>query len=244
MYATLLMMMLSLLPASGSVLPADSIRVMRFAGGEMFPLPGVGAIVVKEGTSLRVQFVPPPENRPEKFRAVDLRAEDRIMLLNGKRVKTIAEIQKGYDAIPVGAETKLGIQRGEELLIAAYPKPDPKDLPQRKMQIITRGDGAGETEVLPAVGVVLAQKGKRVVISALLETDGGPLKGRDVKEGDAIVSINGTAVSTVRGFLSVFDPLAVGANVAWVLERNGKEIRVSFPRPQPRGGVIMRRDAP
>ena len=237
MHATLLAVILSLLPAPAA--PADSMRVMRFNAGEVFSLPGVGALIVREGSSLRVQAVPPPENRSERFRGIDLREDDRIMLLNGKRVKTIAEFEKAYAAIAVGAETKLGIQRGEQLMIASYMKPDPKDLPQKTMRIVK---GAGEgTEVLPAVGVMLGEKGGHVVISALIDDATTAVRGLDVKEGDAITAVNGTPVTTVRSFLSVFDAVAVGAKVAWMLERNGKRIAVEFARPQPRGNVIIRR---
>lgn len=242
MRATFSMILLPLLLASGAHgASADSTRVMRFNKGDAYPLPGVGAIVVREGTSLKIQFVAPPDRRPEKFRAVDLRADDRILMLNDKRVKTIAELEKGHDAIAVGGEIKLGIQRGQELMITTYLKPDPKDLPQMRTRIVTGGEGGAETEVLPAVGVILAEKGKNVVISALIETETSAVKGLDVKEGDVITSINGTPVTTLRGFLSVFDTIDVGANVEWATQRKGKSIAVSFHRPKPMGGMILQR---
>jgi hypothetical protein len=243
MLATLAMMLISLSVASGGPdLPADSMRVMRFTKGEAFPLPGVGAIIVQDGSSLRVQFIPPSERRPEKYRAVDLQADDRILMLNEIRVKTIAEFEKRHEAIAVGGEIKLGIQRGQEFMIATYLKPDPKDLPQMQMRIVKAGEGGEDTEVLPAVGVILTAKGKKVVISALIEPATSAVRDLDVKEGDVITTINGKTVTSLRSFVSVFDKTAVGSKVEWVADRKGKSVTVSFPRPKPLGGMIMRRE--
>jgi hypothetical protein len=243
MLATISMILISLSLTSGGVdLPADSMRVMRFARGEAFPLPGVGAIIVQEASSLRVQFIPPSERRPERYRGVDLRADDRILMLNEKRVKTIAEFEKRHDAIAVGGEIKLGIQRGQEFMITTYLKPDPQDLPQMQMRILKEGEGGAETEVLPAVGIILTAKAKKVVISSLIETATSAVRDLDVKEGDVITTLNGKPVTSLRSFVTVFDNIEVGAKVEWVADRKGKSITVSFLRPKPLGGMIMRRN--
>jgi hypothetical protein len=70
------------------------------------------------------------------------------------------------------------------MMIIPFPKGDPKDLPQRKMRIMTAG-GEG-LEVLPAVGVALSQKQKTVVVEKILPVENSMVKGMDVKEGDVI----------------------------------------------------------
>ena len=125
---------------------------MTMKEGDVFHIPETGTLVVKEKDHEN-PVCPPAENRRDPYKGVDLQTGDLILMANGKRVKTIKELTDAYASTSVGAEFKLGIQRGKEMMLVAFPKADPKDLPQRSMRIMTTG-GEG-TEVLPAVGVVL-----------------------------------------------------------------------------------------
>lgn len=243
MRAVLLLAVLPLVAAHPSLAAStepDSVKMIRMSPGDAFPIPETGALVVREGADLRVQFVPPSGNRPPKYRTVDLQEGDLILLVNGKRVKSIEDLKKAHTATPVGSEFKLGIQRGQEMIIVAFEKADPKDLPKMNMRIVTSG-GDG-TEVLPAVGVVLAEKKKSVVVDKLLPVETSAVKELDVKEGDVIASINGTEVTSLKEFVRLYDELAVGDRVDWKTRRAGKEIAVSFAKPKPMGKVMMRRE--
>lgn len=224
-----------------AVLPADSVKMMRFSPGDGFAIPGPGALVVKEGRDLKVQFVPPAGNRPEQYREVDLQAGDLILMANGKRVKTIRELENAHTATAIGAEFKLGIQRGEQMMIVSFRKADPKDLPQMKMKIVTSG-GEG-TEILPAVGVILAEKGKKVVVDKILPMETSAVKGRDVQQGDVITSLNGERVESTKDFVARYDALDVGASVVWTLDRKGTTVSITFAKPKPIGRIMIRRDA-
>lgn len=224
-----------------AVIPADSVKVMRFSSGDGFAIPGPGAFVIKEGRDLKVEFVPPAGNRPEQYREVDLQPGDLILIANGKRVKTIRELENAHTGTAIGAEFKLGIQRGKQMMIVTFRKADPKDLPQMKMKIVTSG-GEG-TEVLPAVGVILAEKGKKVVIDKILPMETSAVHGRDVQQGDIITSLNGQAVLSTRDFVARYDALDVGTNVSWILDRKGKSVAVSFAKPKPVGRIMIRKDA-
>ena len=244
MAAIILLALLSLAPAApGDPVASvpDSLGMIRLSSDDAFPIPETGALVVKDGSDLKVRFVPPAGNRPEKYRSVDLQEGDQILLVNGKRVKTIAELKKAHADTPVGETFKLGIKRGEELMIVSFEKADPKDLPKMNTRIVTSG-GEG-TEVLPAVGVMLVEKGKGVVIDKILPVETSAVKGLDVKEGDIILSINGNAVSSLKEFVSFYDNLAVGDPVEWKTRRSGNAISVSFAKPKPMGRVMMRRES-
>jgi S1-C subfamily serine protease len=236
MISSLLIVLLPLLSGPGT----GQQGMVRFAQGDAFLIPELGALVVKDGESLKVQLVPPPGNRADQYRAVDLREGDIVLVVNGKRVKAIADLKKAHELTPVGQVFKLGIQRGQEMMIVAFDKADPKDLPKTKMRIVTSG-GEG-TEVLPAVGVVLKEKGTHVIIDKLLPVETAALKGLDVKEGDAIIAINGTSVTTVKGFADVYDALAVGNKVQWTTSRSDSTRSISFAKPKPMGRVIIRKE--
>ncbi len=243
MAAVLLLVLLSLAtlaPAHAASTQPDSVKMMRLAPGDAFPIPETGALVVKDGADLRVQFVPPPGNRPEKYRSVDLQEGDLILLVNGKRVRNVEDLKKAHAATPVGEQFKLGIQRGQEMMMVSFEKGDPKDLPKMNMRIMTSG-GDG-TEVLPAVGVVLVEKKKSVIVDKLLPVETSAVKGLDVKEGDAIVAVNGTEVTSLKEFVRIYDDIAVGEEVDWKIRRSGKDIAVSFAKPKPMGKVIMHRE--
>lgn len=205
-----------------------------------FPIPETGALVVKDGANLKVQFVPPPGNRPEKYRAVDLQEGDLILLVNGKRVRSVEDLKKAHATTPVGGIFKLGIQRGQEMMIVSFEKADPKDLPKMNMRIVTSG-GEG-TEVLPAVGVMLVEKKKSVIVEKILPMETSAVKELDVKEGDVIADMNGTVVTSLKEFVRLYDEIAVGGKVEWTTRRSGKEIEISFAKPKPMGRVIMRRE--
>jgi len=230
--------------ATGSGVAATSpqkviTKTQRLSPGDAFPIPETGALVVREGSDLKVQFVPPPENRREPYKQVDLQVNDLILLVNGKRVKTIADLSKAHDETPIGAELKLGIQRDKQMMIVSFPKADPKDLPQRTMRIVTAG-GEGN-EILPAVGIVLSETKHSVIVKKLLPVESAVVKNLDVQEGDVVTSINGTSVSSVKKFIDLYDKLDVGAKVSWNTERKGKRIVVEFEKPKPMGPVIIRR---
>lgn len=125
--------------------PDGKVRVIK---GEIFDIPELGALVIKGDDGLKVEHVMPAEARPKAYADVDVKSNDLILLVNGKRVKTIKDIEKQYKGVAVGEEVKLGLQRGEETLISRFTKADPKDLPQRKI-IMRKSDGAkGDTDSL------------------------------------------------------------------------------------------------
>jgi len=199
-------------------------------------------LVTADGKTLTVRFVSPPPNRTEPYRNVDLREGDVVLMINGKRVRTVAEITSAYAATPVGAELKIGVERGKEMLIASFAKADPKDLPQMKVMI--RQEGGEGVELFPAVGVSLVEQGKKVVIKEVLPLETSAVHRLDVKAGDVIVSLNGWSVSSLKAYVEKFDAIAVGAPVEWKTERNGRQLTISFLRPKPMGQVMIRKGTP
>ena len=159
-------------------------------------------------------------------------------MANGRRVTSTKDLQSIYDTLAIGNPFKLGVKRGEEMLLVSFTKGDPKNLPHIQTKIV-QGGGGGDTEEFPAVGVVIRMKGRTLVIDKLLPGE-TPVKKLDVLRGDIISSINGTGVATLKDYDDVFDKVAPGTDVTWVLTRGEKSHTVTFPRPRPR--LIIRRE--
>jgi S1-C subfamily serine protease len=223
-------------------LPADapdSTRTVQVMRAEPFSIGELGALITPEGNALTVRFVSPPANRKEPYKAVDLREGDAVLMVNGKRVRSIADLKVAYEAVAVGSEVKLGLERGKEMMLVDFPKADPKDLPKMKVMVRRAGDDGGE--FFPAVGVALAERGKKVVVREILPIETSAVHSLDVKAGDAILSLNGWTVTSLKAYTEKFDAIPVGGKVEWKTERDGRQLTVSFLRPKPIGNVMIRR---
>ncbi len=218
----------------------DSMKVMRLDGGSAFPLPETGALILGQGTELKVAFSPSEQERRDPYKSVDLREGDLILLANGKRVKSIPELTKAYDSTSVGAEFKLGIQRGKEMMIVSFPKADPVAFPKRQMRMITEDEPG--VAVFPAVGILLEEKKGSVVIQDLLPSGTSAVEGLDVKAGDVITAINGKKVGTVEAYSKAYDALEVGAQVTWQTLRGGEVQTITFKKPKPSGPMIIKKE--
>ena len=213
-------------------------RMQRTLEGEPFLLKELGAVCAVDGGVVKAITVMPPAQRPAAYKDVDLQQDDVILMANGRHIATVNDLQLLYDSLAVGGLFKLGVKRGEEMHLVSLTKGNPKDLPQLQMKIIHGGDG-GETETFPAVGVAIRMKGKALVIDELFPGE-TPVRKLDVKRGDIIVSVNGKDVSSLKEYEDVFDKIAPGKDVTWLLTRGQDKHSVTFVRSQPR--MIIRRE--
>jgi PDZ domain-containing secreted protein len=220
--------------------PGGNIKTFQ---GEMFDIPELGAMVTKpDNGNLKVEHVMPPEARPKAYADIDIKAGDEVLVMNGKRVKTIKELEQLYEAVPVGGEVKIGVQRGLESVISRFSKADPKDLPRRKMMIVTSDGKGGDLRPLPGLGIVIGKEKSGVVVKGVMDDKAKPLADADVAVGDKIVSIDGKQVRTMEDFGKNFDVIAAGKTMTWVVAHNGKDISISLVKPESKGQVIIRRE--
>jgi|WetSurMetagenome_2_1015567.scaffolds.fasta_scaffold207873_2 S1-C subfamily serine protease len=204
--------------------------------GEPFMLKEISAILIADSNGLRVVNVMPAERRPAAYKDVDLRTDDIVSLVNGKRTPGVKAIQEVYDGLKTGEDFTMGVRRGDERLLVTVKKADPSSLPQVKMKVIHQGEN---TETFPAVGVTIEKRGKALFISELLPGETA-VHSLDVKKGDQVVSINGELCQTLADYGNIFDNVEVGHQVTWILKRGGGEHSVSFNRPKPM--MIMKKE--
>jgi hypothetical protein len=70
---------------------ATGVKMMKFEKGSVTILKELGSIIVAGDSGLAVQMAGPKDMRPEKYKDVDLRDNDRIIMMNGKKLTTIKD---------------------------------------------------------------------------------------------------------------------------------------------------------
>ncbi len=205
----------------------------------MYMVRETGAVLVQEKDKLKIEMVLSPEQRPKGYADVDMKKDDMISMMNGKRVKTTDEAKVIYDGLKAGEDVKFGIMRGEQMLIASFKKADEKDLPQIK-QMIVKGDG-GDIKPLPELGMILGFKNKKIEILDMMENADEVLKKHDLTEGDQIISLNGSSFSSLKEFSESYAKIKIGDKVDLKFSGGGKIKSISVKKPEPKGNVIIKK---
>jgi|ERR1041385_2989911 S1-C subfamily serine protease len=215
---------------------------MVTAEGEIFDIPEVASIITESKGNIVVENVLDVKMRPKEYESVDIKQGDVILMVNGKRVKTIAELKDTYASAEVGSAIKLGIQRNDEMMIASFAKADPEKLPKRRIVMRNGGDGGNENiMMLPYAGLIIGSKKDNVVIQGMIDNNTSVLKGADIKEGDIVTSINETKVSSFKDFSDTYKKIAVGEEVTIHTSRKEKELSFSFPKSESKEQRIIKR---
>lgn len=99
-------------------------KTMSFSSDDAFFLPGLGAVIMAHDKKLTIDMMPSSENIPKELRSVDLKQGDQILMLNGKRVKNIADLREKYEALAEADTVEFGIKRGKNMQIVSFLKPE------------------------------------------------------------------------------------------------------------------------
>ena len=84
-----------------------------------------------------------PAQRSKAYQQVDLRAEDRLLMVNGKKLTTTEQLVALLDSVAVGGNVQLGIRRDKDMKIVSYAKADPASLPKVTRKFVTTEVGPG-----------------------------------------------------------------------------------------------------
>jgi S1-C subfamily serine protease len=198
---------------------------------DLVDLRELAAMVALTDGKLVVDNVFDKAMRPKGYDAVDIRQGDVILMVNGKRVKSAADLRQEYTSVPTGSSVKLGIQRNEKMLIVSFDKADPAKLPKRNI-IIRHDDGSGSEDmmVVPHTGLIIASKGGKVYVDGILPDDSSAVKSSGVKEGDVVTTINGSPVTSFANFSAAYKEIPVGKDVTITTSRKGKTGSFSFKK--------------
>ncbi len=252
-----------LIPAVLIAASPGGAKVIKADMDEVFFLQELGALIMQDEESIRVDFVAPADNRAQEYRSVDIESGDVIVMLNGKRVKSVKDLKTSYEEAEVGEEIKFGRKRDKRTMIVTVPKADREKMPQQQMMMVTMdADGEGtvsttsgsETRVIKMeagsagnvalleLGLLLGEDEESLIVTDILPHASKRLGGVDVAEGDVVKSIQGKSVTTLDKFADLYESIPVGDTVSLVFQHEGKEISVSFPRPDAQKGIKIKRE--
>ncbi len=217
-----------------------SRRVELEVDGETHQLVEFGALIGEVDGELKFLLTMPSDHLQKAYKGVDIKEEDKILMMNGKRIRTVAEFKELYDVVEIGADVKLGLRRGEEMFIRSFPKIDPEDAPQMVMRV-SRDDGEGGNEditLAAELSMLLRGKGDRLEVETIEGL--GEVDGLDIATGDIISKLNGKPLSSTEEWDKQYAGIAVGEELTIEVLRNGKTIRSTLKKPASRGRVMMR----
>jgi len=258
-FVTIMMMLVSVVVVNAQVFISRSDSSMDKIIGQPFTLGEVGAVIVDNSKEIKILHAMPVDMRPKAYKDIDLKDGDVVLMCNGKRLKTLKELKEAYNATAVGADFKLGVKRGEERMIVAFAKADPKDLPKMQMTMST-GDGSmpdsgggnvrrmvfggpgqntGDVAPLVGLGIIVGKKDEVFKIVGVMQN---AAKGADFKVDDIVESLNGEKISSTQQLSEMYEKLAVGAKLELKYKRDGRPMQASLTKPEaPQGRVIINR---
>jgi len=109
-------------------------QMMIKAEGDVFNLPELSAVIAKQDGNI-VVLATMAKMRAADYKEVDVKNNDQIFMVNGKKIKSVKELQEIYEGLSIGEEFKMALKRGENRQLASFVKADPEKLPKHKMRI-------------------------------------------------------------------------------------------------------------
>jgi len=226
--------------------------------GQPYTIKELGAVVVHNASGIQVMFVMEPQMRLEAYKEVDLQTDDLILMVNGKKLESIDDLENLMEGLAIGDQVQLGVKRDKDMQIVRYLKADPESLPKMKRMMVTADEGedgtvernmsfqsaGGEEQVamLKGIGIIASETEGQVRVAYLMP-HAKDVKGlEDVKEGDLVISLQGAPLASLDELDKAWESIAIDAKVTLVCSRDGKELTYTFTKPDAsdmQGGAVM-----
>ena len=145
---------------------AFSQIMIKAKPGETFFIQELNTIVLLKENKIIVEAVLPIDTREKEYQDIDIADKDEIIMINGKRIKTVQEMIDIYNELKTEEEMKLGIKRDGNLMIVSFKKADMESMPKGKMKTIrVENDGGVIKEtIIDSSGVKKEFKNSKVII--------------------------------------------------------------------------------
>jgi S1-C subfamily serine protease len=198
----------------------------------------IGAVVTPKEGKLSVEVVLGNNEQQSS----EIRKDDIILMANGKKVPSVKELRKQYEQSKPGDAFKLGVKRGEELLLVSFVRKSEEEMNKQTGggQMVMRMEQKEGEVLLPALGLKLATEEQAAVVKEVLPSAASNFTSFTPKSGDIIRSLNGTAVKSAEAFDEQYSALDAGTKVTIVIAQNGKDFTATFAKPKPKMMMITR----
>jgi hypothetical protein len=114
--------------------------MIRADEGKVLHIEEIQTIFVEKDGAIVAEAVLPLEKRPKSFRDLQISKNDTLLMVNGKRVETVKELEDLYHACRAGEPFKLGLRGKKGLRIVAFDKMEREQGLQKNMIKVTVGD--------------------------------------------------------------------------------------------------------
>ncbi|MEZ5358116.1 MAG: PDZ domain-containing protein [Candidatus Zixiibacteriota bacterium] len=226
------------------------VRTFNAGEGGIFMIPELGAMVTKEEKTLKVIDVMPEDMRPKGYQKVDIQNGDELLMLNGKKVTSVEELEKVYPEIKEGENVQFGIRRDKKMMMISYVRGG-KEI-GANMQVMTIDAGAagggkftqtggnmninltGDVENMhPALelGLLFGQENDQVVILQVLPNNGDIFPADAVHDKDIVTKLNGKPIKTLDEFRAAYGDIKAGEKLEFTFKRGGDESAVAIAKP-------------
>lgn len=221
---------------------AQQTRVLRIEG-DAFMLGELGFILNEADGLLRVVTQMPDPKHTITPDGPMLQAGDEVRFFNGERLRTVDALTAWYKALDPGTRLELGIRRGDRTLVTRFPKSseaisglvsevmqnrDGDDGGKRVRRYAGSPDSAPDLAPVADLGVVARVEGTTLTVD-MAYAPNHPAK---LQEGDVLVKLNGTALTSAKGLEDALAKLKVGDEVTLDYKRGGKTHTATFPKPE------------
>jgi S1-C subfamily serine protease len=224
-------------------------KTMVFKKGDVFLLSELGAVIKNDSGDVKIEFLLPEDKRDKEYQTVDLEGGDVILMMNGKKIKSVTDLEDNYALIPVGDDIKLGVNRNGSMMIVSFPKGEEQSSEGPRMMIVQNWDEEGEepSASAPSVKILSMKDGKKSILLSdpgilVQEKDDGlyvlevlpdadnsiPTAG--IKGGEKLVSIQGTKVNTIDELSKIYDDIPAGDMVGMSFEEDGNQLAIKFTK--------------
>lgn len=233
-------------------------QMRMFTSGDVVFLPETGAVILLKDKTLIVDMVNPADQRSKEYQSIDLKQNDEVLMINGKKVVVLSDLKAAYDSLATGSDVKLGIRRGKDMMIVSFPKSDQaKSTQHRVMTFESSGAGDdvkavengkqvtsihasdGDVAVVMELGMIVGELDSKVKVAGLIEGKESEVKNAGVLEGDIITAINSQKITSVNGLIAAYEKVAVGTEFTVSLDRNGKTVTVKAVKAATEDGPKM-----
>lgn len=219
---------------------AQETRTMTFDAATSLMLQEFQAMLIEENGEITVRVRMGNSDEPgDKLERGDL-----IIMMNGKRAGSIAELRKIYDSVSKDEEVKIGVRRGNERFILRKKKGDTPEpgAGGNRMVMSMEMSGDGPATVIPELGLILSDSNNKITIQRVL----APLLPEEFKTldlvGYSIVSINDEKPENAEDAKMIVDAVEIGSNLTFEFSKPDDDIKITIKKPKAKGNVKLSTD--
>ena len=230
--------------AANETKDAGKPQMQFFSAGDVVFINELGAVIMLRDKAIVVDMVNPPDQRSKEYQSVDLKKDDIVIMVNGKKAAALADIKAAYESASVGQEVKLGIRRGKEMMIAAFPKADKSKMAQQQVvafdteggtevvhgdgskKVMKFGAGDGNITIVSELDLLLNEADSKVAIASVMNTENPLIKNAGIAPGDVLTAIETTKVAKLKDFVDAYEKLKVGDEYSVSFLHDGKTVTV------------------